>query len=238
MERKKQMKKVAFIGAYDKTDCMLYVAKILQATGKKVLVVDSTINQKARYVVPTITPTVSYVTEFEEIDVAVGFTDMVSISRYLCVPEGQEPRYDFVLIDVDSAEVLERFKLKQNEKNYFVTGFDLFSLKKGLEILMNLSSPINLKKVLYSKDMTKEEDDYLNYLSTGYKANWDEDKIYFPLENGDASAIAENQRVSRIKFRNISAQYKDGLMYIAEELLGDSARNSIRRAMKNLEKGV
>ena len=45
------MKKIAFIGAYDKTDLLLYIAKIFQTVGKRMLVVDSTILQKAKYIV-------------------------------------------------------------------------------------------------------------------------------------------------------------------------------------------
>ena len=37
------MKKIAFIGSYDKTDFLLYVAKIMTVLGKKVLIIDSTI---------------------------------------------------------------------------------------------------------------------------------------------------------------------------------------------------
>ena len=48
------MKRIGFIGAYDKIDMIMYVAKILETCGKKVLVVDSTINQKARYIIPAI----------------------------------------------------------------------------------------------------------------------------------------------------------------------------------------
>ena len=48
------MKKIGFIGAYDKIDLIIYIAKILTTLGKKVLVVDATINQKARYVVTVI----------------------------------------------------------------------------------------------------------------------------------------------------------------------------------------
>ena len=59
------MKKIGFIGAYDKTDMLLNIAKILTTMQNKVLIVDSTINQKARYVVPAINPTVSYITSFE-----------------------------------------------------------------------------------------------------------------------------------------------------------------------------
>ena len=55
------MRKIGFIGAYDKTDMLLNIAKILTTMSKKVLIIDSTINQKAKYVVPTINPTISYV---------------------------------------------------------------------------------------------------------------------------------------------------------------------------------
>ena len=63
------MRKIGFIGAYDKTDLILYLARILSASGKKILFIDSTITQKAKYVVPEISPVKSYVTNFENIDV-------------------------------------------------------------------------------------------------------------------------------------------------------------------------
>ena len=65
------MEKVGFIGAFDKTDMIVQLAKIMTSIKKKVLVIDSTINQKAKYIIPVINPTTSYVTEFEGFDVAV-----------------------------------------------------------------------------------------------------------------------------------------------------------------------
>ena len=65
------MEKVGFIGAFDKTDMLVQLAKIMTALGKSVIVVDSTINQKAKYIIPVISPTTSYVTEFEGFDVSV-----------------------------------------------------------------------------------------------------------------------------------------------------------------------
>ena len=76
------MKIIGFIGAYDKTDLLLNIAKVLITMNNRVLLVDSTINQKAKYVVPAINPTVSYITSFEDIDVAVGFNDMNEIQKY------------------------------------------------------------------------------------------------------------------------------------------------------------
>ena len=115
------MKKIGFIGAYDKTDLIIYISKILTMLNKKVLVIDSTLIQKARYVVPTINPTKSYITDYERIDIAVGFSKMDDIKKYLGVSEIKEMEYDFIMIDVDNAQGIEEFGLKEAKKNYFVT---------------------------------------------------------------------------------------------------------------------
>ncbi len=231
------MRKIGFIGAYDKTDLIINVAKILTATKKKVLIVDATILQKSRYIVPVINPTKMYVTEYEDIDVAIGFSNFDDIKKYLGMPVEQELDYDIVFVDTDNIQGYKQFNLQEAEKKYFVTSFDLYSLKKGLETLTGLENMTNLTKVYFSKDMLKEDDDYLNYLSKEYKIIWEEDKIYFPIENGDLSVIYENQRVAKVGFRKLSIQYKDGLAYIAEQILGDGSDGEIRRAIKTIEKG-
>lgn len=232
------MKNIGFIGAYDKIDLVIYIAKILTVLGKKVLVIDSTINQKARYVVPVINPTVKYITEFEEIDIAVGFENFDEIKQYLSISDGGEFDYDFALIDVDNEKGFNEFNIAEAQKNYFVTSFDAYSLKKGLEIFIGLKKAMSLTKILYTKQILKEEDDYLNFLSLGYKIIWSEYRIYFPIENGDLSVIYENQRVAKIKFKKLSVQYKDSLAYIAEEILANVSESNIRRAIKTIEKGV
>ena len=230
------MKKIGFIGAYDKTDMILNIAKIMTTMGNRVLVIDSTLNQKAKYIVPVINPTTSYITNFEDIDVAVGFDNPEQIKQYLGI-SGEETNYDICLIDVDSIDRIKKFNITKADKNFFVTAFDLYSLKKGLEILTGLKNAMSLTKILFSKEKLKEEDDYLNFLSLGYKVIWDEERIYFPIENGDWTAITENQRVAKIKFRKLSAQYKDSLTFIVLEAL-NASETSVRRAMKIIERGV
>lgn len=77
------MKQISFIGGYDKIDLILYTARILTLAKKKILFIDTTVAQKAKYIVPTITPTKTYITEFEGIDVAVGFENLNSVKEYL-----------------------------------------------------------------------------------------------------------------------------------------------------------
>ncbi len=232
------MRKIGFIGAYDKTDLIIYIAKILTIMKKKVLVIDSTLTQKARYVVPVINPTKEYITEYEDIDIAVGFSNLEDIKKYLALADTQELDYDYVMFDVDDIEGFQNFKLQEAEKNYFVTSFDNYSLKKGLEILSGLKEVLKLKKILFASQILKEEDDYLNFLSLGYKIMWDEERIYFPIENGDLNVIYENQRVAKIKFKKLSIQYKDGLAGVAEEIVGMNESPMVRKAMKSIEKGV
>lgn len=232
------MRKISFIGCYDKIDLILYIAKILVAIDKKVLVVDSTINQKAKYIVPVIKPTKAYVTDFEDIDVAVGFSNFNEIKEYLGMPIHAELPYDIALIDIDSYESIINFGIDNSDKNYFVTGFDLYTLKRGLEILSGITEILNLTKVCFSKTATKEDDDYLNYLALGYKIQWSDEIIYFPFEVGDQSVIAENQRVAKIKFKKLSAQYKEALIFIVEQILDQDEYAKMKRIFKQLEKGV
>ena len=67
---------------------------------------------------------------------------------------------------------------------------------------------------------------------------WDEERIYFPIENGDLSVIAENQRVQKIKFKKLSISYKDGLSFIVQQILDQNSDTYVRRAIKIIEKGV
>ena len=226
------MKNIGFIGAYDKTDLLLNIAKILTTMNFKVLVVDSTINQKARYVVPAIDPTVSYITSFEDIDVAIGFNNLLEIQRYAGTTG--ELQYDIALIDCDTIERIEAFELENASKNYFVTSFDIYSLKRGLEILSNVGVPIRLTKTIFTKEVLKEDDDYLNYLSLGYKVIWEEERIYFPIENGDLTVIAENQRLQKIKFKKLSVQYKESMDFIVQQILEQNNDSNIRKAIKTI----
>lgn len=233
------METIGFIGSYDKTDLIIYVAKVLTTTGKKVLVVDNTITQKAKYIVPVINPTKAYVTDFEGIDVSVGFDSFEDIKKYLGISEEKQLEYDFCLIDIDSNENFERFYMDKAKKNYFVTSFDLYSLKRGLEIINDFKEPVKLTKILYSKDILKEEDDYLNYVSLGTKAVWNEDyRVYIPFDNGDQSVIFENQRVAKIGIRKLSNQFKESLYYLAMDILGEDKEAEVKKAFKILEKEV
>ena len=228
------MKKISFIGAYDKTDLIIYIARILVGMKKKVLVIDATINQKAKYVVPVINPSKTYVTEFEGIDVAVGFNKITEIKNYIGITEEENLNYDYVLYDIDSSESFNNYNIEDSIEKYF----DLYSLKKVIEILASTNKELKLTKVYFAREVHKEDDEYLNFLAKDYNIEWNEEKIYFPFEMGDQTTIAENQRVSKIKLKKLTQSYKEGLMYIIEQIMEDNEIGNLRKVFRQLERGV
>jgi len=228
------MKKIGFIGAYDKTDIILSIAKVLTMTNKKVLVLDNTMTQKCKYVVPVINPTKSYITTYENIDVAVGFENVQKLKQYLGLEDDEKIEYDFFIVDTDSFEGLSSFGLQSADKVYFVTSFDSYSLKRGIEILSQLGVPTHITRIFFSKEMLREEEEYFDYLSLGIKAIWNEQKVYFPLENGDFPAIMENQRISKIKFKNLSNEYKSNIKFLTNDIEPGIGERTIKNIIKEL----
>ena len=137
------MKKVAFIGSYDKADMIIYIAKILTNMGSKVLVIDSTVLQKTRYIVPTMKALKQYITTYEKVDVAIGFENINQIKEYQ-KQTGEEFNYDYVLIDIDSYRGYVYYQIKEEDVKYFVTSFDLYSLRRGLQVFKKIEEPITM----------------------------------------------------------------------------------------------
>lgn len=230
------MEKINFIGAYDKTDPIMYIAKILTEMKKKVIIVDATITQKTKYVIPTIDNRSEYIANYANIDFAIGFTNYNDIKTYLGMPQSAAFTYDYMLIDIDNSDLLNNFDVYSSKKNYFVTSFDLYALKKGVEVLKRLSLPVEIMKVYFSNLMSQSEDDYFNYIATGCRVKWNQDKIYFPLLNEDLDVIKENQRLSKIRFKGLSNEYKTSLMEWTQDICGDS--NGVKKACRQIERGV
>lgn len=226
------MKKYIFLGGYDKTDLILFLAKMAVLSDKKVLVIDTTASQKTRYTVPAMSPTQKYITTFEDIDIAVGFSNIEEILDYTYE---DVLNYDMLLIDVDSLAAYQNFGVEPLDEHCFVTGFDLYSIRRGLEVLEGLPSPTRVTKIYFTKDMLPEEDEYVMFLSQGLKVIWNEEIIYFPFERGDQNVINTNQRFAKIKIKGLSKDYLDALAFIAEENLG-LTDSEVKKAMKTMEK--
>ncbi len=225
------MKKIGFIGAYDKTDLLIYIAKLLVENDVKVLIVDATTLQKTRYTVPCIMPSRKYITTYEDMDIAIGFENLQEIMNYTGT---QEFNYDIMLLDIDNREAFEDFEMHTSDKNYFVTAFDNYSIKKGLETVGQSEEKMLMTKILFSKNMDRDEDEYLNFLSFYYAVKWSKEKIYFPFEAGDSSVIVQNQRNARISFKELSMQYKEGILEIISQIAPEIRLGDVKKMLKNI----
>ena len=82
--------------------------------------------------------------------------------------------------------------------------------------------------------MFKEEEEYFNYLALGVKVEWEDTKLYFPLENGDQAAFIENQRLENIKLRNLSNIFRENVTYIINEIDPSIGPKNIKNIIKDL----
>lgn len=226
------MKKCAFIGGYDKTELLLFLAKIVDLLEQKVLIVDGTVPQKARYIVPSMTPSQKYITTFENIDIAVGFYSFSEILEYT---SDKNLDYDFIFLDIDTPEAYMDFEIQSINEHCFVTGFDLYSIRTGIETLQAIKTSTKVTKIYFTKDMLQEEDEYVMFLSKDLNIIWNDEIIFFPFENGDRNILNINQRFAKIKIKGLSKEYIQGLMFIAEINLG-LKNGDIKKAIKIMEK--
>lgn len=230
------MKKVGFIGAYDKANLIMCMAKVLAMKNKKVLIIDTTAEQKFKYIVPTLEPTRTYVTTWEDIDVAVGFKKIEQVYDYIGGTE-EEMEYDVVLMNIDNPNALVDLEAEKNDANCFVTAMDLYSIRKGIEIFANIGRPMTLIKVIFSKEMNEVDNEYIDYLAEEAKMQWDQRQIFFPLILDDKYVEMDNQLIYRLGLKNMSSLYKDSLAALIGMIFGNEIKEQeAKRIIRTLER--
>lgn len=221
------MKQIGFIGAYDKKDLLLNIAKVITKLNMSVLIVDATIMQRLRYLIPKISNTPTYVSEYDGIDVAVGFMNLAGIAKYLGKTDLD---YDLVLIDTDNPQTMSSFMVQNSKINFYVTSYDEFELQRNLEILAAVRIPINLTKVVVSSDLENQHDKYLDHLLENFNMSWSNNKVLFPDIDFDRKVTLSNQITKQINVKNYSTTYRDGLEYLISLVLeGSVDQPTIRR---------
>ena len=224
------MEQIGFIGANDKKDLLLNVAKIISKLNKSVLIVDATLMQRLKYIVPKVSSTPTYVSEYDGVDVAVGFLNLMQISNYLSTPS---LNYDYIIIDTDNPQTFNSFMIPNSKITFFSTSYDEFELQKSLEILSTLRAEINLTKLIISSDINNKHDEYLNHLLENYPVSWSSERVEFPDTDSDRNATLANQLIKQISVKNYSSIYKDSLEYLVSLILeGIVAQNDIKRIIR------
>ncbi len=142
--------------------------------------------------------------------------------------------YDIIIIDIDSKDGFQKFEMERTDKNYFVTGFDNYSLRKGLEIIgKDETEKMLMTKIMFSRRFEKSQEEYLNFLSFYYDVKWSKGKIWFPYEMGDGTIIIENQRSARISYRELSQEYRSGIYEIVSQIAPEVNLNNVKKMLRN-----
>lgn len=209
------MEQIGFIGFYDKKDILLNISKIYSCIGKRTLVVDATMMQRMRYIVPNVSAnhSITYVSEYEGTDVAVGFMNLGQIAQYLGT---NQLNYDFIIIDSDNIQTMYSFMIPSMKKIFYVTSYDKFEVEKSKELFENFNRPLQLTKVIISSNLNANEDKYLVHTLENNLIKFDRKvEVLFEDTDRNRAATLQSQLVQNISFKNYTSTYKDSLEYLA-----------------------
>ena len=209
------MEQIGFIGFYDKKDILLNIGKIFSYLGKKTLIVDATMMQRMRYIVPKVSAnnSITYVSEYQGTDVAVGFMNLGQIAQYLGT---NQLNYDFIIIDSDNIQTMYSFMIPSMKKIFYVTSYDKFEVEKSKELFENINKPLQLTKVIISSNLNANEDKYLVHTLENNLIKFDRKvEVLFEDTDRNRAATLQSQLVQNISFKNYTSTYKDSLEYLA-----------------------
>jgi len=225
------VEQIGFIGFYDKKDILLNIGKIYSCIGKRTLVVDATMMQRMRYIVPNVSAnhSITYVSEYEGTDVAVGFMNLGQIAQYLGT---NQLNYDFIIIDSDNIQTMYSFMIPSMKKIFYVTSYDKFEVEKSKELFENFNRPLQLTKVIISSNLNANEDKYLVHTLENNLIKFDRKvEVLFEDTDRNRAATLQSQLVQNISFKNYTSTYKDSLEYlaalIAEDMVSQSEIKSV-----------
>ena len=227
------MEQIGFIGFYDKKDILLNIGKIYSCIGKRTLVVDATMMQRMRYIVPNVSAnhSITYVSEYEGTDVAVGFMNLGQIAQYL---GANQLNYDFVIIDSDNIQTMYSFMIPNMKKIFYVTSYDKFEVEKSKELFANINRPMILTKVAISSNLNADESNFLVHTLENNYIKFDKDKeVLFEDSDKNRAVILQSQLVNEISFKKFTNTYKDSLEYITALISeGDIQQSEIRSIIR------
>ena len=241
------MKCIGFVGNMDKTELIMYIAKMLDSLGKKTVYIDATTTQKTRYIIPTIgdlSEQNQYVVQHDGVEFAVGFTNMLELKKYFLSKGEDFTEFEYVLVDTDTDDMCEEYDLKSANELFFVSSYDKYHITKGVELLKYMcamkrkadpEAQLVLTKLLYYSDVNTADRKYIDILSENLPLLWKHDPISFPYDQGDLSVNIQNQYNSKIDVRQLTPAYKDAIV-TATSIITGSEKSDLKKVLKNIEK--
>ncbi|OMF76756.1 hypothetical protein [Paenibacillus glucanolyticus] len=212
------MKKAFFIGDYEKSDLLFYLAKVLSIT-RRVLLVDATKNQNYQYLVPRIDDEPGIVT-YDGFDVFTGSKEELQQQRL--------GSYDHVIYDIDEAERLSPYR--STHRFFFVTSMDITSIIRGEHLIQAFTEhlprtdPLPFYKLLI-EDARQPGEAYIDDRLAAYPLTWVETLSYSP-DDRDRTQKIHNQYTNKLHMRRLSSDMRILITDLTQIVDGATAKSA------------
>ena len=236
------MKQIAFVGAADKTDLLLYIGKLMSSTGIKVLLVDGTKDKKMRYSIAPIEKDIS-ITEFQGMEVTTSVPNYSELDSFLAIADGQGDLYDYVLIDTDSPDFFSYQEFKDVNHRFFVTTYERACIFQTEEIIAGIMATeekpgyIEVDRIIIGSVECIIDEDYLNHQLNNHPIAWPQESYHLHLDEVDYAIKINNQHNHRVSLKGLSRNYLSLLKVVCKQVMECDDR-TFKAALKEAQRKV
>ena len=233
------MKVIALIGYVDKYDFAINLAKSINIMDKSVLVVDATTDSKLKYIIPALDNVgKAYVTQYNNIDFAVGFDSMYDVENYMCEQSINIGLYDYIIIDIDSPKTYEFFRTRGIDKTYFFIHTDVLAVAKNKDIIKAIKvynpdeESTKMTKVIFKDYMSRTAEDYFEKQIQAYNIKWDENLYELFMDERDKVVNTDSQFSGLIDLKKHTVPYLNIISEITANILEDVSYKEVLKQIK------
>ena len=233
------MQVVGLVGYMDKYDFVINLARTINIMDKSVLVVDATLDQKLKYVVPALDNVGrSYVTQYNNIDFAVGFNSMHDVENYMIEQGININLYDHILIDIDSSKGYELFRTRGINKTYFFIDTSVLSITKNQELVKAMKvynqqeEELKLTKVWFKAYVSRASENYFDTQISDYNVKWEEPEYEIPNDDKDRIENIDSQLSGLIDIKKHSKMYISTIADITAQIIEDVNSKEVLNKIK------
>lgn len=231
------MQVIGMYGYVDKYDFVIATARALNIMDKSVLVIDATADKKYKYIIPAIAKEEHYVSQYADIDFAIGFDTYETLDEYLKEKNIDINLYSYVLIDIEDANTYDRFKALHVDKAYMYIDTNVLSVAKNDELVhkmreVNQNEELVFSKILYRAYLSRAATNYLEEKINNYAVKWSDEVYDISTDEQDMMINIDSQFSGIIDIRKHTKTY---ILYMCEyisKLLGDVSPKDVLKEIK------
>lgn len=233
------MQVIGLVGYVDKYDYSINLAKSINIMDKSVLVVDATADKKLKYIIPSLNNIGdAYITQYDNIDFALGFDSMHDIENYMCEQSINIGLYDYVIIDIDSPKSYELFRNRGFDKIYFFVETSILSVTKNKELIKAMKvynqgeDKMKFSRVTYKAYMSRAAENYLDTKIVEYGVEWAEPQYEILNDDQDRIVNIDSQYSGIITLRKHSRMFINTISDMTAEIIGDITSKDVKNQIK------